>query len=227
MAGSGVSGMAKRRLGLLGGTFNPVHEGHLRAADEVRLRFGLSRVLFIPSYIPPHKRTTDMASPEDRYAMVELALRSHPEMEASALEIEAREKSYSIITLNKLRAVFADAWMFFILGIDAFLEIETWRSYREVLAQCRFIVISRPGFDLAAARQALPPEYAGKIRDCGGAGAIGDGTVSRYRVFLAAIQALDISSTDIRGRIKAGRPIHGLVPELVEEYIRRKRLYQE
>jgi len=219
--------MDKRRIGLLGGTFNPVHEGHLRAAEEVRQRFGLSRVFFIPSYIPPHKQTTDMASPEDRYAMVELALRSRPEMEASPLEIEAREKSYSIITLNKLKAVFADAWMFFILGIDAFLEIETWKSYREVLEQCRFIVISRPGFRLAAAREALPPEYAEKIRDCGGAGPVEDGLLSRFRIFVVAIDALDISSTDIRGRVKAGRPIHGLVPELVEEYIRRKKLYQE
>lgn len=219
--------MGKPRIGLLGGTFNPVHEGHLQAAHDVRLRFGLSRVLFIPSYIPPHKQTTDMASPEDRFAMVELALRSHPEMEVSALEIEAREKSYSIITLNKLREVFADAWIFFILGVDAFREIETWKSYREVLEQCRFIVISRPGFDLAAAREALPPEYAGKIWDCGAAGPIGEDLLSRFRVFLAAIDALDISSTDIRGRVKTGRPIHGLVPEAVEEYIRRRKLYQE
>jgi len=219
--------MGKRRIGLLGGTFNPVHEGHLRAAEEIRLRFGLSRVLFIPSYIPPHKQTTDMASPEDRFAMVELALGSHPEMEASPLEIEAREKSYSVITLNKLKTVFADAWIFFILGIDAFLEIETWKSYREVLEQCHFIVISRPGFDLAQAREALPPEYTGKIRDCGEAGPIGENLLARFRIFLVTIDALDISSTDIRGRIKAGRPIHGLVPESVEAYIRRKKLYQE
>jgi nicotinate-nucleotide adenylyltransferase len=159
--------------------------------------------------------------------MVELALRAHREMEASPLEIKAREKSYSIITLNKLKAVFADAWIFFILGIDTFLEIETWKSYREVLEQCHFIVISRPGFDLTAARKALPPEYAGKIRDCGDAGLIGEDLLLRFRIFLVTIDALDISSTDIRGRVKAGRPIHGLVPESVEEYIRRKKLYQE
>jgi nicotinate-nucleotide adenylyltransferase len=219
--------MEKRRIGLLGGTFNPVHEGHLRAAEEVRRRFGLNRVLFIPSYIPPHKQTTDMASPEDRYAMVELAVRARPEMEASPLEIEAREKSYSIITLNKLKAIYADAWIFFILGIDAFLEIETWRSYREVLEQCHFIVISRPGFDLEKAREALPSEYAGKIKDCGRTGPVGADLLSRFRVFLMMIDALDISSTDIRGRVKAGRPIHGLVPAPVEEYIRTKNLYQE
>jgi nicotinate-nucleotide adenylyltransferase len=219
--------MERQRIGLLGGTFNPVHEGHLRAAGEVRLRFALSRVLFIPSYIPPHKQTTDMASPEDRFAMVELALRSHPQMVASSLEIEAREKSYSVITLNKLKTIYADAWIFFILGVDAFLEIETWKSYREVLRQCRFIVISRPGFDLARAREALPPEYAEKIGECSGSVSVGEDLVAGFRIFLVSIKALDVSSTEIRRRIRAGRSIHGLVPDQVEEYIRNKNLYQE
>jgi nicotinate-nucleotide adenylyltransferase len=219
--------MERQRIGLLGGTFNPVHEGHLRAAEEVRLRFALSRVLFIPSYIPPHKQTTDMASPEDRFAMVELALRSHPQMVASSLEIEAREKSYSVITLNKLKALYADAWILFILGVDAFLEIETWKSYREVLEQCRFIVISRPGFDLAGAREVLPREYAEKIGECSGSGSVGEDLLARFRIFLAPIKALDISSTEIRRLVRAGRSIHGLVPDPVEEYIRNQNLYQE
>lgn len=220
-------GMQRQRIGLLGGTFNPVHEGHLRAAEEVRLRFGLSQVLFIPSYIPPHKQTTDMASPKDRFAMVELAVRSHPQLVASALEIEAREKSYSVITLNKLRAFYGDAWIFFILGIDAFLEIETWKSYREVLEQCRFIVISRPGFDLAGARKALPPEYAEKIGECRRTSSVEGNLLSRFRIFLVSIRALDISSTDIRRRVRAGRSIHGLVPDPIEEYIHKKNLYEE
>ena len=220
-------GKERPRIGLLGGTFNPVHEGHLRAAEEVRLSFGLSQVLLIPSYIPPHKLTTDMASPEDRFAMVELAVRSHPQLVASALEIEAPEKSYSVITLNKLKAVYADAWIFFILGVDAFLEIETWKSYREVLEQCRFIVISRPGFDLTGARKALPQEYAEKIGECRGAGPVGEDFLSRFRIFLVSIKALNISSTDIRRRIREGRSIHGLVPNLIEEYIHKKKLYQE
>lgn len=219
--------MEQERIGLLGGTFNPIHKGHLRAAEEVRLRFGLSRVLFIPSYIPPHKQTTDIASPEDRFAMVKLALRSHPQMMASSLEIEAREKSYSIITLNKLKALYADAGLFFILGIDAFLEIETWKSYREVLEQCRFIVISRPGFDLAAAPKALPSEYADTVGECSGSGPVAEETLVRWRIFLVPIKALDVSSTEIRRRVRAGRPIRGLVPNPVEEYIRKKRLYQE
>ena len=215
------------RIGLLGGTFNPVHRGHLRAAEEVLRRFALDRVLFIPSYLPPHKRTRGMASPEDRFAMVELALRSHPRLLASPLEIEAEERSYSIITLNRVKAIYPDAMIFFILGVDAFLEIETWKSYREVLEQCRFIVISRPGFDLAAARGALPPDYQESFQDVGAAERVGADLLATFRTFLLSIPALDISSTDIRRRIKNGQPIQGLVPEAVEEYIRRKSLYQE
>jgi nicotinate-nucleotide adenylyltransferase len=219
--------VGKPRIGLLGGTFNPVHEGHLRAAEEVQLKFALSQILFIPSYIPPHKQTTDMASPEDRFAMVELAVRAHPQLVASPLEIEAREKSYSIITLNKLKAIHPDAWVFFILGVDAFFEIETWRSYREVLKQCRFIVISRPGFDLARAREVLPSEYSKEIGKCSGSGSVQESLLARFRIFLVPIKALDISATDIRHRVREGRSIHGLVPGPVEEYIRKKNLYQE
>ena len=220
-------GMESPRIGLLGGTFNPVHLGHLRAAEEVRLKFRLNQVLFIPSYIPPHKQTTDIAPPEDRFAMVELALRPYPQLIASALEIEARERSYSVITLNKLRAIYLDARIFFILGVDAFLEIETWKSYREVLEQCRFIVISRPGFDLAGARKVLPAEYSRKIGKWKRPGPVGEDWLARFRIFLVPIKALAISSTEIRRRVKAGRSIHGLVPGPVEEYIRNKKLYQE
>jgi nicotinate-nucleotide adenylyltransferase len=219
--------MKSSRIGLLGGTFNPVHRGHIRAAEEVRRRFGLSRILFIPSYIPPHKQTADIASPEDRYAMVKLALRSRAGMEASPVEIEAHEKSYSIITLNKLKAAYADAAIFFIVGVDAFLEIMTWRSYRDVLEQCRFIVTSRPGFDLARAREALPAEYAGKIGEWNRPGPVSEDTLARFRIYLLPIKALAISSTEIRCRVRAGESIRGLVPRPVEEYIRTKKLYQE
>lgn len=219
--------MKEERIGLLGGTFNPVHRGHLRAAEKVRLRFGLGRVLFIPSYLPPHKQAGDMASPEDRFAMVELAIRAYPRLIASPLEIEAQERSYSIITLNKVKSLYPEAQVFFILGVDAFLEIETWKSYRDVLEQCRFIVISRPGFDLAAAPKALPPEYLGSFRDVGPAEEIRPGELDAFRIFLLSIPALDISSTEIRRRIRHGQSVSGLVPESVEEYIRRKNLYQE
>jgi nicotinate-nucleotide adenylyltransferase len=219
--------MPQDRIGLLGGTFNPVHSGHLRAAEEVRRRAGLRRVLFVPSYVPPHKQSAEIASPEDRFAMVRLAVNSHPAFEASAVEIDARETSYSIITLNKVKALHQDSRIFFIVGIDAFLEIGTWRSYRELLTQCHFIVMSRPGYRLAEARRALPGEYAGTILDFPEPGPLADELIDQYRIFLIAIEALDISSTDIRRRVRQGQPIAGLVPEAVDFYIGKKRLYQE
>ncbi|OGD22374.1 MAG: nicotinate (nicotinamide) nucleotide adenylyltransferase [Candidatus Aminicenantes bacterium RBG_16_63_16] len=219
--------MPKKRVGLLGGTFNPVHAGHLHAAEEVRRRAGLRRVLFIPSYIPPHKQSAEIASPEDRFAMVRLAVKGHPAFEASPIEIDARETSYSIITLNKVKSLHEDSRVFFILGIDAFVEIETWKSYRELLAQCQFIVISRPGHRLDEARRALPGDYAGTILDLPELLPLTDGLADRYRIFLVSIDALDISSTDIRRRVRQGQPVSGLVPEAVDFYIHKKKLYQE
>jgi nicotinate-nucleotide adenylyltransferase len=218
--------MRKERIGLLGGTFNPVHSGHLQAAAEVRQKFALDRVLFIPSFIPPHKQTAEMASPRDRFAMVDLAVRDLPGFAASAIEIEARETSYSIITLNKLKGIYPTAGIFFILGIDAFLEIETWRSYPEVLEQCHFIVISRPGYALAGAKNVLAKKDEGRFVDMLDVALVAEDLITRPRIFLTAIQALDISSTDIRRRIRESRSVAGLVPDAVESYIRRKKLYQ-
>ena len=219
--------MAKERIGLLGGTFNPVHEGHIRSAEEIRRKFALNKILFIPSYIPPHKQTADIASPGDRFAMVEMAVQGHPHFMASALEIEAKERSYSIITLDKVKDIYKDAWVFFIVGIDAFLEIETWRSYQEVLEQCRFIVTSRPGYPLDRARKVLPKKYAEKMIDLAEPGTVGEELILKFRIFLVPIRALDISSTEIRRKIRQGRSVKGLVPEAVEVYIKRKKLYQE
>jgi nicotinate-nucleotide adenylyltransferase len=218
--------MDKERIGLLGGTFNPVHEGHLRAALEVQQKFILHKILFIPSYIPPHKQTTEIASPEDRYAMVELAVKGFPGFLASSIEIEAKEKSYSIITLNKVKKMYRNAWIFFILGFDAFLEIETWRSYEKVLEQCRFIVTSRPGYPLAEARNVLPENYDDKIISLSESGSVGEDLIEKFRIFLLPIVALDISSTEIRRKIRQGQSVKGFVPEAVEVYIKRKKLYQ-
>lgn len=218
--------MERKRIGLLGGTFNPIHQGHLRAAEEIQQRFSLSEVLFVPSYIPPHKVTAEVASPEDRFAMVRLAVASHPGFIASPLEIEARERSYSIITLNKVKTIYRDARIYFILGIDAFLEIETWKSYQAVLEQCHFIVINRPGYRLELAKAALPERYAEKILDLGAAEEVGEALMGSFRIFLVSIRALDISSTAIRRRIKQGQSIKGFVPEAVEEYIKKNNIYQ-
>jgi len=219
-------GMAVRRIGLLGGTFNPVHLGHVRAAQEVKRRFRLERVLFIPSSIPPHKRPVAIASPDHRLRMVGLACRGRKGLSASPVEIKAGGTSYSVLTLDKIRRRFPRTDIFFILGVDAFLEFDTWRDYGRVLEQCHFIVISRPGYDLAKARQVLRGSLASRMIELGQEESAGARLPAGPRIFLVPIAALDISSTDIRRRARTGESLRGLVPPAVETYIRRHRLYQ-
>ncbi len=195
------------RLGLFGGTYNPIHQGHVQAAQIVRDRFKLDQVWFIPSHIPPHKSNDEVASPEHRMNMVRLAVTGSPGLIPSSIEIEEEGTSYSILTLEKIKKHFPAADLFFILGVDAFLEIDTWRAYEQVLEQCLFIVISRPGYDLEKAKEVLEGAYSNKI-------------------YLMPIQALDISSSQIREKLRASGSISGLVPLLVEEYIKEHNLYQ-
>jgi nicotinate-nucleotide adenylyltransferase len=215
------------RIGLFGGTFDPVHNGHLRAAAEVRAAFALDRVLFIPSYIPPHKESRGIASAADRLRMVELACLGHEGFVPSAIEVEARERSYSVLTLAKVRTLHPGARLFFILGVDAFLEIGTWREYERVLDECRFIVTARPGFDLDAGAGVL----GGRLRDrtcrVAAGGPVDEAAVERCGVFLLPIAALDISATGVRDRVRHGRDLEGLVPPAVAAYIREHRLYSE
>jgi nicotinate-nucleotide adenylyltransferase len=215
----------RERIGLFGGTFNPIHCGHLRAAADVQAAFRLDKVLFIPSYIPPHKESRGIASAADRFRMVELACAGHAGFIASPVEVEAREKSYSILTLSKIKELYPGAWVFFILGADAFLEIGTWREYERVLAECRFIVTSRPGSDLASAEGVLGGRLRGRIRRVAEGESVDESMLSRFGVFILPIKALDISSTDIRDRISRSESPEGLIPQPVADFIRDHQLY--
>lgn len=199
-----MSKMEKKRIGLFGGTFNPIHCGHVKAAESVQNIFSFDRILFIPSYLPPHKESMDVASAAHRLKMVELALASFDRFFPSSVEIDARGTSYSILTLNKIKEMFPQTEAFFLLGIDAFLEIETWKDYEDVLEQCSFVVMSRPGFRLSEAKDIL---------------------TEKYKIYILSINTLDISSSEVRERIRKNQPIEGLVPENVENYIKEKRLY--
>jgi len=217
----------ERRLGFFGGTFNPIHCGHVIAATAVRRRFSLDRILFVPSFIPPHKTTRDVASPEDRMRMVEIALRRRPKLVPSAIEIEAGGTSYSITTLERLRRLYPGTRILFLLGVDSFLEIETWREWKRVLETCFFIVVTRPGYRLGDAAGVLGREFEDRIAEVRASDRIEEAWFSRFRIFLLPIRAADISSTEIRSRIRGGQSIRGLVPPGVEKYIRAKGLYRE
>lgn len=215
----------KERIGLFGGTFNPVHLGHVKAAEIVLSKFMLDKILFIPSYIPPHKGTDGIASPDHRIAMVKLALGNKPHFIPSPIEIEAQGTSYSILTLNKIRETYPQAEIFFILGIDAFLEIDTWKDYKQVVDRCCFIVISRPGYRLQDAGMALGKEYEKDTLDLSEEDRFSEEMMAR-KIFLLPIDALDVASSDIRRRIKEKISIKGMVSPPVEKYIAENKLYQ-
>jgi nicotinate-nucleotide adenylyltransferase len=213
-------------IGLFGGTFDPIHLGHLRAAAEVRRRTGIDRILFIPSYLPPHKAAGGTAPAADRLRMVEIAVRRRAGFEASPIEVEEPVKSYSIRTLRRVRRLRPRARVFFIVGVDAFLDIGTWRAYEKVLAECTFLVTGRPGFDLDRARGVLGGRLRRSIGTLEEAGALAGPVPPRFRVILTPIRALDVSSTAIRDRVRRGQTIDGLVPRAVAAYILTHQLYR-
>jgi nicotinate-nucleotide adenylyltransferase len=215
----------RERIGIFGGTFNPIHSGHIRAAVSVQRRFSLDRVLFIPSFIPPHKNTLDVAPAEDRLAMVRIALGRRRRLLTSALEIEAGGTSYSIRTLGWVRKAYPRARVFFIMGVDAFLEIETWREWRRLIDRCSFIVTSRPSYSLRRARRVLDESYQSRILVIPKFARIREASLDSGRIFLVPIDALDVSSTKIRRLVRQGRSLRGLVPRRVELYIKKRRLY--
>jgi nicotinate-nucleotide adenylyltransferase len=219
--------MKKERIGLFGGTFNPIHFGHLKAAESVQKKFSLNRVLFIPSYIPPYKESAEIAPACDRLKMAELALQNCPQFISSSMEIEARGKSYSILTIEKIKKTYSNAWIFFILGVDAFLEIDTWKDYKRVLEECLFIVTTRPGYILEEAKNVLSGKYSERVYPSPLPPKIEDELFMNYKIFLCPIEALDISSTEIRRKVKKHLSLKGLVPERVESYIQEHRLYQK
>ena len=218
--------MKEERIGLFGGTFNPIHSGHLKAAEIVQNRMDLDKVLFIPSYIPPHKDSAEIASPVHRMKMVELALHSHPHFIPSSIEVDAEEKSYSIITLGKIKKLYPNSRLFFILGIDAFLEIDTWKDHEQVLEQCFFVVINRPGFQLEEAESVAQGTSRGIVCRLSESENIDEGMLRTQKIFLLPIEALDIASTDIREKIKRGESIQSMVPDEVSAYIQMNNLYQ-
>ncbi|MBC7362548.1 MAG: nicotinate-nucleotide adenylyltransferase [Candidatus Aminicenantes bacterium] len=212
--------------GLFGGTFNPIHCGHLKAAEEVLRYFPLDRILFIPSYIPPHKSQKEVVAVEHRLRMVEIACQNQPKFLVSDVEARNPAPSYSIVTLRKLKEIYPEDRFFFIVGSDAFLEIETWKDYTELLKECSFIVVSRPGFGLRSVRGVIE-----KIRQENLAGIekfslLSPDELSVNGVYLLEINSPDISSSEIRKRLQSGLPITGLVPEGVEEYINKYNLYR-
>jgi nicotinate-nucleotide adenylyltransferase len=220
------------QIGLFGGTFNPVHLGHLRAAVEVREGFDLDEIYLIPAALPPHKAAGNVAASGDRLNMLKLALGATCGLKVSDVELKRSGPSYTIDTVAHFkRNLPAESRLFLIMGLDAFLEIDTWKSYRELLEQIPFIVINRPHADSRAADGPwrLLDDYLGTElkADYSFSSARSAYLASgRQPIYVWEVTALDISSTRIRCAISEGRPIDYWVPTKVAEYIETKGIYR-
>ena len=191
------------RVGIMGGTFDPIHNGHLVAASEVADRFGLDEVVFVPTGHPWQKSDVAVSPAEDRYLMTVIATASNPRFNVSRVDIERAGPTYTVDTLRDLRKTFAPATeLFFITGADALGKILSWKDASELFELAHFVGVTRPGFELSDAH--LPAD-----------------TVS-----LVQVPAMTISSTDCRRRVAEGKPVWYLVPDGVVQYIAKRHLYR-
>lgn len=199
------------RIGLFGGSFDPIHNGHIRPVQEARRALGLERVLYLPTAIPPHKPKRQFASPHARFAMVELALLPEAGLYASPHELTPERPAYTVDTLEHFRQVFPGAELVLLLGVDSFLDLPTWRRFADLPLLARLAVLARPGWEVTP--ESLPPELAAPW--------------ASGRVDLLAQPPVAVSSTELRALFARGeRPAPGLVPEPVVHYIQKYDLYR-
>lgn len=221
-----------QRLGLLGGSFNPIHNGHLTIAHHVLERMQLSGVLFIPNGDPPHKRDGSLAPAKARVEMVRLAIADSPRFMMSDIEIQRTGKSYSIDTVRALQNHYGPSTeLFFIIGLDAFLDFPTWREPHELLKICHFVVVPRPerSFQALASMPLLPILHSPALAqlDTGDQDRLDILVPSCPGITCLAIPPCPTSASEIRWRIRSGLPLANMLPPAVESYILRYSLYQE
>jgi nicotinate-nucleotide adenylyltransferase len=186
------------KIGILGGTFNPIHIGHLILAEEVREKLLLDKVIFVPTYIPPHKQNSDVAAATERMRMVKAAIKGNMFLKASDIEIKRKGPSYTVDTVRALNKKFPGDEMYFIAGSDLLKYLDEWKDFQELLGLVKFVVATRPGYPLEKI-----PSYVKRVQ----------------------IRAVDVSAFEIRRCIKEFKSFRYLVPEAVFEYINKKKLY--
>jgi len=200
------------KIGIMGGTFDPIHYGHLVTAEAVRAEFQLDKVIFVPAGNPPHKVKRNVTDKKHRYLMTILATVTNPHFEVSAIEIEREGYTYTIDTIREFKRIYGEkAELYFITGADAIMEIFTWKSADELLKLCVFVAATRPGFEKSLVDQKLEETK----------------NIYGKQIYKVTVPSLAISSTDIRERVLEGRPIKYLLPESVERYIQKYKIYTE
>lgn len=190
------------RIAIMGGTFDPIHCGHLVSAEEVRDCKSFDKILFIPSARPPHKERPDITAPEHRYAMAVLATEDNPYFDVSRIEIDRKGPSYAIDTVRELKKNYNLGQIFWIIGVDLLIEFHIWKDYDKLLDACHFITTTRPNYDL----DSVPNELVDRVE-------------------LFEVTDIDISSTQIRRKVRENQSIRYLVPRKIEEYIYKNNLY--
>lgn len=198
------------RLGIMGGTFDPIHYGHLVAAESARIEHRLDHVLFIPSGIPPHKQDRGITDANHRFEMVEMSIRSNKYFKVSGMEIQREGPTYTIDTLRILHNLFPDQELYFITGTDALKELFTWKQAEEIIRLARIIGASRPGYDSQGLLETIFHKYP----------------FAKDRISQLEVPALAISSTDIRARVLNQKSIRYLLPDEVRLFIKINKLYQ-
>lgn len=220
-----------KRIGLFGGTFNPIHMGHVQVIKEIKEKFGLDKIFLIPSAFPPHKETEGIIDGLDRIEMIRLAFSDDPDFVVSDVELKRSGFSYTIDTVRHFKSIFPEnTKLFFIVGLDAFLEVDTWKSYKDLFLLIPFIVMSRSATgqrDTVLQWKHLGSYIKSKISDEYRHSASRSCYIHDVKqpVFLFEVTPVEISSTEIRERIRKGRTIKSLVPEPVEDLIKTKGLY--
>ncbi len=194
------------RIGIMGGTFDPIHLGHLFIAEDARVRLSLDVVHFIPNGSPPHKSSLEIIPSHHRYEMVRLATDANPYFVCNDIEMNRIGPAYAIDTLEQFKADFPDSQLFFVTGLDAVTEITSWKRYHDVMELASFVVATRPGFHRSSLLSRLPDVYLSRIEIIESIG-------------------LDISSTQVRERIASGLTVRYLVPDEVLDYIDQQGLY--
>ncbi len=214
------------KLAIFGGTFDPVHAGHLRAARAATRAFRLDCVLFIPSGNPPHKRGGRLTAFDHRFAMTALACAGTPKFVPSLLEAPRADHRphYSVETVTKLRKSLTPRdQLYFLIGLDAFLDLQQWKTPERLLDAANFVVVPRPGFPLQEVLNVLPPRIVRGVPPPGRNGSV---RLRRTKLHILSGVNVRVSSHEIREAIRQGRPVTGLLPPLVEEYIVKHELYQ-
>ncbi len=205
-----------KSIALFGGTFNPIHYGHLAIAEEIRAKFNLDRVVFVPTFLPPHKDPVDLAEPKQRMIMAYLATVSNPCFEVSTFEVDKGGKSFSFDTVKHFHQYYGEnVQLYFIVGADMLMEISSWKNIAELLKMCKFIAVPRPGYDI----QKIFNQFFLSSSNFSFASDLIE------RILIEEMAMLEISATNIRRRVKEWKSIKYLVPEMVEQFIHNQHLY--